>query len=440
MRYIMNKKINYSDRLSIEAGISAGESFKFIASKIGKHPSSIANEVNNNRTHIPAMSQHSNDCVYSATCSKTHLCGSTTCPFPCKWCRKTDIIGKCITMCKDYISSKCNFLLNPPYVCNLCQMKDRCTKDKFFYSAKDAHAASEKRKSLARSGPRMDDKSLHSLDKLLSTLLGQGQSIAHICNTNDLPVSERTIYEYIDKCYLTVRNLDLRAKVKYKTRTKTKSNTTIIDKSYKIGRSYADFNDYILSNGDYYVSEMDTVIGKQGEKKRLLTIIMRRYSLLLIFLLDDGRASTVHNVFNRLEHRLGLDTFRALFPVILTDNGPEFQNVEGIELNYKHEIRTNVYFCDPMASWQKGSIERIHELIRYILPKGYSFAMLEQKDLTLIMNHINSYSRDSLKGKCPYDLIEPDNVEMMKLMELLKMKRVPAREVNLTPKLLISKK
>ena len=270
--------------------------------------------------------------------------------------------------------------------------------------------------------------------------MGQGQSIAHICNTNDLPVSERTIYEYIDKCYLTVRNLDLRAKVKYKTRTKTKSNTTIIDKSYKIGRSYADFNDYILSNGDYYVSEMDTVIGKQGEKKRLLTIIMRRYSLLLIFLLDDGRASTVHNVFNRLEHRLGLDTFRALFPVILTDNGPEFQNVEGIELNYKHEIRTNVYFCDPMDSWQKGSIERIHELIRYILPKGYSFAMLEQKDLTLIMNHINSYSRDSLKGKCPYDLIEPDNVEMMKLMELLKMKRVPAREVNLTPKLLISKK
>lgn len=209
MRYIMNKKINYSDRLSIEAGISAGESFKFIASKIGKHPSSIANEVNNNRTHIPAMSQHSNDCVYSSTCSKTHLCGSTTCPFPCKWCRKTDIIGKCITMCKDYISSKCNFLLNPPYVCNLCQMKDRCTKDKFFYSAKDAHAASEKRKSLARSGPRIDDKSLHSLDKLLSTLLGQGQFIAHICNTNDLPVSEITIYEYIDKCYLTVRNLDL---------------------------------------------------------------------------------------------------------------------------------------------------------------------------------------------------------------------------------------
>lgn len=49
-------------------------------------------------------------------------------------------------------------------------------------------------------------------------------------------------------------------------------------------------------------------------------------------------------------------------------------------------------------------IEKNHEFIRYIIPKGKSFDNYTQKDIDLIMNHINSKARDSLNGCTPYKL------------------------------------
>jgi IS30 family transposase len=59
---------------------------------------------------------------------------------------------------------------------------------------------------------------------------------------------------------------------------------------------------------------------------------------------------------------------------------------------------TKIYYCDPNCSWQKGMLERKHEYIRYIVPKGNSFDGYIQKDITLMMNHINNTARDSLNG------------------------------------------
>ena len=59
-------------------------------------------------------------------------------------------------------------------------------------------------------------------------------------------------------------------------------------------------------------------------------------------------------------------------------------------------------FCDPSASYQKGAIEKNHEYIRYILPKGSSFDELTQEDCNILMSHINSVPRDSLRGAIPY--------------------------------------
>lgn len=54
-------------------------------------------------------------------------------------------------------------------------------------------------------------------------------------------------------------------------------------------------------------------------------------------------------------------------------------------------------------SCQKGMIEKNHEFIRYILPKGSSLKNITQEDCDLFMNNINSLCRDSLNGKCPYE-------------------------------------
>ena len=72
-----------------------------------------------------------------------------------------------------------------------------------------------------------------------------------------------------------------------------------------------------------------------------------------------------------------------------TDNGSEFKNPWVIEDLYG-EKRTKVFYCDPQASWQKGRLEKNHEFIRYVLPKGKNLQTFTQSDMIKLMNHINS--------------------------------------------------
>ena len=138
------------------------------------------------------------------------------------------------------------------------------------------------------------------------------------------------------------------------------------------------------------VVEMDTVKGVRERGKRLLTMIFQDNSVMLIFLLPDAKAASVKRIFDYLERGLGLERFQRLFPVFLTDNGSEFKKVDELELTEDYEYRTKVFYCDPMASWQKPHIEKNHEYIRYVLPKGKSLNPYTQEDMTLLMNHINA--------------------------------------------------
>ncbi len=49
----------------------------------------------------------------------------------------------------------------------------------------------------------------------------------------------------------------------------------------------------------------------------------------------------------------------------------------------------------------KGELEKNHEYIRYVLPKGISFDELTQKQVLLLENHINNTTRPKLHGTIP---------------------------------------
>ena len=151
---------------------------------------------------------------------------------------------------------------------------------------------------------------------------------------------------------------------------------------------------------------MDTVIGTSGGKggKCFLTLLFRQYNFMLIYLLPYKQSKYVTEVFNNLKNSLGIDEFKRLFEVILTDNGSEFSDPDSIEIDMNSgEKICSLFYCDPSCSWQKGSIEKNHEYIRYILPKGTSFASLTQDDCYLIASHINSTPRLSLNNNSPYE-------------------------------------
>ncbi|MBK5247754.1 MAG: IS30 family transposase, partial [Peptostreptococcaceae bacterium] len=211
-----------------------------------------------------------------------------------------------------------------------------------------------------------------------------------------MPCSVRTIYSYIEKQILSVRNLDLARKVKYKPRKVKRQELKV--PSWCEGRTYADFLVFLAENPDLNAVEMDTVIGCQSSKKVLLTLYFRHLKCMLIFLLPDKKQSSVLSVFEDLEKLLGTETFTSVFPVILTDRGTEFGDPDALETGNGSIRRTNIYFCDPLASFQKAGIEKNHEYIRYVLPKGSTFDNLSQADITLLTNHINSTPRASLNG------------------------------------------
>lgn len=184
---------------------------------------------------------------------------------------------------------------------------------------------------------------------------------------------------------------------------------------------------------------MDTVKGSRESGKRLLTMILRKNSIMLLFLLPDGKAESVIRVFDYLEAGLGTDIFKRLFSVILTDNGSEFKKVDGLVLTEEEERRARIFYCDPMASWQKLHIEKNHQYIRYAVPKGKSLNAYTQEDMTLLINHINSTKRPGLKHRSPYELIGEDDKDMYLLMGLLKMHLIPPDEVHLKPDLFFKK-
>ncbi len=146
----------------------------------------------------------------------------------------------------------------------------------------------------------------------------QGQSIHHICieNVDEIMLDEKPIYNYIDAELLSVGNIDLPRKVRY--RVQKKKKPVRVDKQCHVGRTYDDFQEFIATNPDVAIVEMDSVEGRKGGKV-FLTIYFRSCSLMLVFIRDHNTARSVTAVFNRLYELLGHEVFATLFPVISRD-------------------------------------------------------------------------------------------------------------------------
>jgi len=244
------------------------------------------------------------------------------------------------------------------------------------------------------------------MDAVLTGAVRNGQSVHHVMthSPDHFTVSEKTVYRYAAGGLLAVKNGDMPRVCSLKPR-RSKPVEHKVDSKCRVGRTYADFLAFMAERPDTPVAEMDSVIGRVGGKV-LLTVYFRHSALLLAFLRGRNDSRSVLDAFDLLwsPGGAGPDLFRRLFPVILTDNGSEFSNPSALESAPDGSRRTSVFYCDACASWQKGGIERDHEFLRMVLPKGTDFDGLTQNDVNLVLSHANSYSRPSREDRSPYDL------------------------------------
>lgn len=253
----------------------------------------------------------------------------------------------------------------------------------------------------------MTPEELSELNDLISPLVLKGQPLSHIfaVHKDEIPVCRRTLYNYFDQCVFKARNIDLPRRVRYKKRKKcSEPRKKDYQQTYRNKRTYVDFERFMEAHPNVDVVEMDTVKGSREKGKCLLTLLFRSCSFMIIILLPDCTQKSVINAINSLCETIGIRTFKKYFPVILTDNGSEFKNPWDIEKNEAGTQRTYVFYCDPYVSNQKGRLEKNHEYIRYIIPKGRSMYKYTQEDINLMASHINSTARDSLNGATPFDL------------------------------------
>lgn len=420
------------DRHAIEQGLYDGMSFKEIADVIHKDPTTVSKEIRRNINPIEATHK----CALYHSCSIRHICRDYS--YFCSYCRRCSEGRDCTEICSQFLNSVCHKLTKPPYVCNGCRDRNliSCTREmRRYYNAAKAQKTYEERLVKVRSGINMTIGELRALDELVSPLLKQGQPISHIYanHKDEIGVSRKTLYNYVDLGALTIKNIDLRRRVKYKKRKKQK-NAKPIEYNYRKGRTYKDFLNWLRDHPDSDVIEMDTVKGSNTSGHCLLTMLFRSSSLMLIFLLNTCTQAEVIRIFDWLTETLGTKLFRRTFPVIITDNGPEFKDPERLEHTETGMKRVNVFFCDPSNSNQKARLEKNHEYIRYIIPKGKSMYRMTAEKALLMCNHINSISRDSLNGHTPYELAKLLINE--EVLTKLGLDTVPPDEINLTSALL----
>ena len=425
-----NKHLTNGERLQIEHLLRERTPLKQIAERLDKHPATISREIRARAivSDKGARYRTRNRCVMRTDCKKYFLCeDKTQCTRRCSAC------NLCNEVCPDFVEQICGRLLDPPYVCNGCLDEFQCVLRKKYYINSKAHEAYREMLIESRVGANLTEDELLAIDEIVSPLIRRGQSVHHIVanNPDSFNVSEKSIYRYVDGGLLSAKNIDMPRVCRIKPR-KAKPVAHKVDSSCRVGRTYAEY-EALVKGSPLSAVEMDSVIGRVGGKV-LLTLMFKSCDLMIAFIRDRNTSQSVIDCFNWMHKALGPECFKKLFPVLLGDNGSEFSNPKALEFDALGSRRTRVFYCDPYSSFQKPNVELNHEFLRRILPKGSSFDHLTQKDIDLMMSHINSYSREKWCNKSPHDMF--GFLYGYNALQILGQRRIPANEILLRPSLL----
>lgn len=416
-----NLHLTDQDRIIIEKGIENGSTKAAIALTIGKDKSTVGKEIKKHRELVHKSSYKIN-CANMKNCSHNHVCVN----------------------CADFKPFTCNRRDRSPGACNGCSKYTHCRYDKYRYKADFSHKKYREDLVDSRTGINMSYEECKAMADIIVPLIKAGHSPYHIVtNHPELNISEKTLYNYIENGIFRefgLLDIDLRIKTKRKI-TKKASNKykKREDKKYLNGRTYDDFINYTAENKNLSVVEMDTVYNNGSTGPFMQTFKFLDYSFMFIVYQEEKTAKSMVEGVDLLEKILGEDLFSEEVAIIKTDRGSEFCDAEGFEKEENESRRTRIFYCDPMASGQKGSLENNHKEIRYICPKENDLKDLglnSQEKANLIVSHINSQSKEHLKGKSPLEVMEFMNPALYQKFKDFGIERINKDNIVLKPYLL----
>lgn len=379
--------LSLEERISLQVCIEQGYSKASISRILRRNPSTIAKEIWRNRTLKPATHNLAADCAIYKYCTK----GRQSCE-----------------TCPDFVPFACSRRDHLPGVCNGCSNIRKCRFTKFFYKASLAHKSYRKSLVGTRKGLDLNWDDVTRLARTIVPLIKQGQSPYIVISSHpELGLCEKTLYNYIDRNVFApfgLLNIDLRQK------TKRRISKPDVDPTFKkranrkflVGRTFEDYMAFTARYGHSKQVQMDTVYNR-SEGPFLQIFKFLDYDFMLAFIHPEKTAKAMNDGVKRLHDLMGHKLFTQEVKLILTDRGPEFSSPCDME-----RFGTRVFYCDAMSPGQKGSLEKRHTELRYILPKHRSFDALGlkgQAELNLVLSHLNSYPRQKHHHKTPFELL-----------------------------------
>lgn len=351
---------------------------------------------NDNRNTIASMLAHERSCKDIA---EAIGCDPTTIS---KEIKKNRIISN-----PSKLRSKilCKKLDRFPYVCGTCPKKyTTCTLTQLKYDPMSAQRKYEYRLHESRKGINLTIEEHKELELALKEGLKNKQSIYSIIHSKNFDTSTSTVYRYIEEKKINISKMDLPYAVTYKKR-KKQNKKYEYPENYKVNRMNRTFIDYLAykkSHINEFTTQMDFLGAIKSDRKSILTLIIPDIHFVLLFIVENKNSNKVVEIFDYLENSLGIDSFKDIFPSILTDRDPSFADIKGIEFSKENgEQRTFLFFCDAFKSNQKASVENMNKQIRKFFPKGESVDGYSQEQIKKINIIINEQPLFSLDGVSP---------------------------------------
>ena len=411
-----NKQLSLSQRNRIEELLNQRKRKFEIANELNKTQSTIAREINRHRILKP------------------HDIYKSENMFNCKYFNNCKV---CTNMCKIFQPISCKDRDRNIGVCNNCSKLKNCNLDKYFYLADKAHEKYRYTLTDSRKGVNLNSSELIELAHIICPLIKKGQSIFTILNNHpEIKFCEKTIYNYIEMGLFKdwgITNISLKRKVKRISKKKTVLKKRKEPTNYT-GRTYTDYLEYKIKNPNITTTEMDTVYNNQLGPY-IQTFIFENTSFMIGILHKNKTADSMSETLSNFQDILSAKEYENLFSVLLTDRGSEFAKPQQFEINMDTgEIRSKIFYCDPMQSSQKPHVENNHIFIREILPNGQDWSYLTQEKLDLMFSHINSTPRENLGNKTPYEIFT--FIYGKELADKLNIQQISKDEVNTTPRLL----
>lgn len=419
-----NKHLTFNERVIIETGIRNGSSKKAIADTLGKDKSTIGKEIKLHR-------------ILSKKCSM---------PLECVNYKKCKLGRACKPSCSNYVPFYCSRRDRSPGACNGCANSKSCHFNHYKYDPSFAEHDYKMDLVTSRVGINTTTEELVRIGNIIEPLVKQGLSPYAILQSHpEITLSERTIYSYIESevfknVGVNLIALDLRRQTSRKLSKKDKNQYKIRkDRKYIKNRLYSDYLAYLEQNPNANVVQMDTVYNDNTNGPFLQTFKFMKYSFTFIVYHESKQSLDMYNGILFLESILGINLFNQEVEVLITDRGSEFVMADSIETREDGSKRTRVFYCDPMCSHQKASLENNHEEVRYICPKCtnlYHLGLTGQNKANLITSNINSFPKEKLNGKTPFEYLHFMNFELYKKFIKYGIEEIEKDKVILKPYLL----